>query len=760
MKATESITGGVIRPGCGGNTAEKNVVFFFANRYVLEDITMRPIFYFSFRGLRTVNKYYMARRLQGGKDMKELLQKSVLVLAAALLLCGVKTPVFAQDEDTIDLGEITVTATKKPTSVENVSESVEIITEEEIKAMPVENVDDLIAVFAGAMSDRMGGSTEAKGGVKLRGQDTDSGRVLVMVDGMILNNGDSGGANFTMIDMDNVERIEVVRGASSVMHGTNGMGGIINIITKRPTAGDWKGSTEVQAGGRSTYTQKLSLQGSLSQNLTMLFSASNMRSGDYNSEFPEDRDAENVAPENNTIEERHYFLKAVQNLGNADTTVNYSLKVYDDMRFRGEAYNLSNNPNGSAWSFDTQRLQVDVNNPGERSSSRFSLGYNLENYESYSERLRGGRYTHWIVSSDRLNYGFDGSSSWTSNNHDVTLGGGYSLASQDAKDDYLWSNDTDVRNDPTEDAFNKGDLKTLFAYVHDTMTLSDKVDMQLGLRFDDASVEDAMYNLSGSTTINTLTGKGWDHFSPKLGFVFHTGEDTRIRLQYNHAFHAPTLESMTLNLMRGGAFWNSNPSLDPEKSDAYEIGFERNGEDSDQTLSIYYSKAEDFIDVMDCSAAIGCAVGDRKYMNVGEVDFKGVEFENSWDTTPNTRLYFNTSYTDTEIKEYLADTTLVGNQLTMTPKVLGNVGFFYSRDRDESLGVNLSYTGSAYDDSDNTVKQRSYFSADVRASKWISDVEKIEVQANNLFQPTRLAGDRGDYRLPGVLWSIGYTREF
>jgi iron complex outermembrane receptor protein len=692
--------------------------------------------------------------------MKDLLRKAGLLTAMLLLICSAGAMAAAQEDDVLDIGEITVTANKKPTNVKNVSESVEIITQDQIAAMPVTNIDDLIALFAGAVTDRTGGNSDAKGGVKLRGQDTDSGRVLVLVDGMILNNGDSGGANFNSIDIDNVERIEVVRGASSVMHGTNGMGGIVNIITKKPQAGDWKGKTSATAGGMNTYKEKIYLEGGLTQNLAMSFSASNMRSGYYNSEFPEDRDPNNQDPENTTIEERHYFLKTVQSLGNADTTINYSIGIYDDQRFRGEAFNLVNNPKGSVWSFDAQRYQVDFNNPGDRFSSRLSLGYNLEKYESLSERLRNNRYTHWIVSSDRLNYGLDGSVSWTGPHHDVTMGGGYSVASQDAKDDYQWNNDVDVRTDPTFDAFNKGDLKTLFAYVHDTMVLSDTTDVQFGLRFDDASVKDAMYNLTGSTAIVSLNGKGWDHVSPKLGLIYHVGANSRIRVQYNNAFHAPNLEGMTLNMQRGGSFWHSNPDLSPEKTDAYEIGYEHGGGISTQSLSVYYNKAKDYIDIMDCSAATGCPVGDKKYMNVGRVDFKGVEFESSWQAIPTTKVYFNASYTDTEIKEYLADAALVGKMLTSVPQVNSNAGFTYAREKDESLGMNLRYTGQAYDDNANTVNQKSYFTVDARASKWVSKSDVVEVQINNIFKPTRLEGSTADDHLPGVIWSVGYSRLF
>lgn len=686
---------------------------------------------------------------------------SMYLQMAALLCAALTTPCFAQsapEEEAIDLGEITITATKKPEKVENVSESVEVITKDQIAAMPVTNVDELIGMFAGAVSTRDDGNSDARGGLMLRGQDTGSGRVLVLVDGMILNNGDSGTANFNTVDIDNVERIEVIRGASSVMHGTNGMGGIVNIITKAPDTGEWKAKTNLEAGGRNTYTQKLFLEGGLSRNLALSFSASNKRSGSFNSEFPEDRDAGNQDPENTTIEERRYFVKAEQFLGSADTSLTYSVGVYDDERHRGEAFNLTNNPNGSMWSFDTQRYQIDFSNPGERFSARASLGYNLEKYESLSERLRNNRYTHWIVSSDRLNYGLDGSMAWTGDRHDLTVGAGYSVASQDAKDDYQWSNDTDVRTDPTFDAFNKGDLETLFAYVHDTVALTDAADLQMGLRFDDAKVKDASYNLSGSTTVVALNGKGWDHVSPKLGLILHTGQNSRVRVQYNHAFHAPNLESMTLNMQRGGSFWNSNPDLKPEKSDSYEIGFEHNGKGWKHSISAYYSKAKDYIDIMDCTTAMGCNIGDRKYMNVGQVDFKGLEFEMSRNVNPNTLVYFNASYTDTEVKDYPSDTPLVGKRLASVPEFTGNLGCTYGRPNDESLGLNLRYTGLAYDDNANTVPQKAYYTADVRASKWVSKTDAVELQINNIFKPIRLAGSSSDYRLPGVVLTLGYTR--
>ena len=77
-------------------------------------------------------------------------------------------------------------------------------------------------------------------GTKISMRGMSQSGVLVMVDGMSVNNGYTGGTNWAAIPVNTIERIEIVRGASSAIYGSNAMGGVVNIITKQSTGGEMK----------------------------------------------------------------------------------------------------------------------------------------------------------------------------------------------------------------------------------------------------------------------------------------------------------------------------------------------------------------------------------------------------------------------------------------------------------------------------------------------------------------------------------------
>ena len=139
---------------------------------------------------------------------------------------------FAQEEEAVELEEVAVTATRVPTPEEEVGSSVTVITEDEIKAKGYTTVKE---VFKGALGlDVVStGGPGAGTSVFLRG--ANSYHTLVLIDGMEM--GDPSlmqrQYDFANLTVDNIERIEIVRGPQSVLYGADAMGGVINIITKR-----------------------------------------------------------------------------------------------------------------------------------------------------------------------------------------------------------------------------------------------------------------------------------------------------------------------------------------------------------------------------------------------------------------------------------------------------------------------------------------------------------------------------------------------
>ena len=126
------------------------------------------------------------------------------------------------------LSGIVVTAGKRPESLENVSASVDVVSDTVIARHAVNTVDEAV--------DRAPAVQMISGQVNIRGSsgfvEGLGSRVLLLVDGVPMNEGDRGGIDWDLVPIDNVERVEVVKGAGSSLYGSSAFGGVVNLITR------------------------------------------------------------------------------------------------------------------------------------------------------------------------------------------------------------------------------------------------------------------------------------------------------------------------------------------------------------------------------------------------------------------------------------------------------------------------------------------------------------------------------------------------
>jgi outer membrane cobalamin receptor len=128
------------------------------------------------------------------------------------------------------LKEIVITATRIPEVISQIPENVTVIPEEDIEKEKPKNISEAITNISGINIGKYGslGSTYS---ILLRG--ASSKHTLVLLDGRILNNLLSGEPNLSTILLDNVEKVEIVKGSNASIYGANAVAGIINIITKK-----------------------------------------------------------------------------------------------------------------------------------------------------------------------------------------------------------------------------------------------------------------------------------------------------------------------------------------------------------------------------------------------------------------------------------------------------------------------------------------------------------------------------------------------
>lgn len=226
--------------------------------------------------------------------------------AISKLLCGAmlaamlwSTPAGAEQAETVlasaRLDEVVVTATKIQEPVRDIPASVQVITQEEIKTSTAKDAGDLIVEAGLGHVHKYSGALTSK--IEIRGFTTDmfnetKSRVMILING-----NRAGTVNLAKIPVDDIERIEIVKGPASVLYGSSAMGGVINIITKRGKDG-FENSVGVEGGSwdfRKTNADIGGKKGAFDYYLFAGLSAS----GDYN------------APDYGTVKNSSYKSEAV-----------------------------------------------------------------------------------------------------------------------------------------------------------------------------------------------------------------------------------------------------------------------------------------------------------------------------------------------------------------------------------------------------------------------------------------------------------------
>ncbi len=148
--------------------------------------------------------------------------------ALVALLLG--PAIAAEDAGSYQLDEVTVTAARVPAPVGETSPAVSVVTAAEIASRGASTVAEALDTVVGlSLNDK--GPRGSQVSVSLRGSTTN--QVLVLVDGVRVNDALSGMADLSRLSVEDIERIEVVRGAGSAVYGADAVGGVVNIITKK-----------------------------------------------------------------------------------------------------------------------------------------------------------------------------------------------------------------------------------------------------------------------------------------------------------------------------------------------------------------------------------------------------------------------------------------------------------------------------------------------------------------------------------------------
>jgi iron complex outermembrane receptor protein len=183
--------------------------------------------------------------------MKKLKLRNSLTLGILVTTANISLPVYsAADAESTEIPAVVVSAARTEQSTLTTPASITVITRKQIESSGAVHVVEVLRGQGGVqINDLYGDGSRASVGMRGFGE-TAGSNTLVLVDGRRLNNPDIASPDLNSIALDDVERIEIVQGSAGVLFGDQAVGGVINIITRKP--GALKHSLKLSAGSYNT----------------------------------------------------------------------------------------------------------------------------------------------------------------------------------------------------------------------------------------------------------------------------------------------------------------------------------------------------------------------------------------------------------------------------------------------------------------------------------------------------------------------------
>ncbi|MDI6890145.1 MAG: TonB-dependent receptor [Thermodesulfovibrionales bacterium] len=618
-----------------------------------------------------------------------------------------------KEEKEAELEEIVVTATRTERPVEEVPASVTVITKDEIEKMSAKYVDDLLRDIVSAQVYRPAGVTSTMQHVTLRGVPHQRG-TLILLDGVPLNDMYYGGVEFNEIPVENVERIEIVRGPASALYGSSAMGGVINIITKKPER-EMKGLIEGTYGTMNTWSGRLHLTGTLKEKFGYYLSASRLETDGYYAQ---------IKPEPNwkkrTREHEHYigkFTYEVDPMSNISFTYSHwheaaggGRKYYYGSTFRNrailgyekktEGFNLSANTfflhEDDYWTYDKSPKYDCVEKKNEKPSNEIGAMMTLTLPVGKGHLFTSGLDYRWFEGESR----------------------------------YDWEV-FPFRKTRTEGKQHRAAL-----FFQDEIDLG-KLLITLGCRGDWYRSYDGSYHDYDTTEVykkEEYAAKSSGSINPKLGLVYHLTSSTTLRGLVGRAFNAPYVYYLYHNWGFPGRYWYmGNPELDPEYMMGYEAGVEqRIGEKFKIRFTGFHNDIDNYIGTVYVRTNPVTKEKEYKYQNIDEVESRGLELEAEYRPLKSLTLYANYNYIHAKIEESKKP-ELKGKRVAREPYNRVNFGFIYDSPKIVTFSVRVRYVGERYDDLENKYPLDGYTTCDIKLTRKIGKFVEASIEIDDLF---------------------------
>ncbi len=453
------------------------------------------------------------------KNHKYLLIISLIFLCYTLSLAYSVQTAYAQSGEEMEMlrlfykeKDLVVSPTRYEKPISQVAENITVITAKEIEEMNAHTLTDVLNIITGVQIEIRGGP----GSVTMsRIQGSDFKHVLVLIDGVALNNLSDNVADIGAIPVQNIERIEIIKGPASSAWGSS-LGGIINIITKSVGHSlEPEGTLAVSYGEKETGDYRVDISGKVNRVGYYLYTGHLHSDG--------------FSP-NNSVSINNFYTKL-----NVDLTrkVNLLLTFGYNKGSRGLGeypdFDLSFN-HDFEYIFSAISLNAAISNKADLS---LSFRTSRQNAEFFYNQMSTGVELEKNTYDDRSNGG-SAKLIWRGKMHTFVIG-------------------TDYDNGELESntiTSGKHRLEKWAVFVNDTIIIN-KLSITPGFRYDYTST-------NGNFT------------SPSLGITYTLGEKSIFRADIAMGFNIPPLTAT----YGTGFFFTPNPNLEVEKVWSYQVGIE------------------------------------------------------------------------------------------------------------------------------------------------------------------------------------------
>ncbi|WP_419678333.1 TonB-dependent receptor domain-containing protein [Aliarcobacter lanthieri] len=620
--------------------------------------------------------------------------KITMARTVAATLLVVSSNLSANETTKLDAVQVVTTASGFEQNVADAPASISVITAEELQKKSYTDVIDAVKNIPG-VSVSGGGNNQD---ITIRGMGSSYTKYLI--DGRPISAGRGMktstitydgkiGAYLPPIDM--IERIEVVRGPMSSLYGSDAMGGVINIITKKASSDTWRGSITPE------YTKSVNDISNDEYNVSMYLSGPLIKdklslSLDGSFQGNDESDFSGGGPNSVNGSKNE---KKVRKIGSELT---WNVDEQNDLNFRydytkqeytatiGKSLPVSSSTTTAQPYIDLQKDIYMVGHKGSFNNFVTNTYYQTEKTKKVENKLM----------EESLDI-FNTQSSYTIGNHIITFGGQYKKEKV--------ANEANGMIGVAPFAVKEADRWEYALFVEDEWGITDDFALTAGIRYN----HDELFN---------------GYITPRIYGVYHLTDNLTLKAGVSTGYKQPNIAETLEGFGQGtgGGDWLSsglshvrmllmgNPDLDPEKSVSYEAGFNYSNNDIGllSSLMLFQTDYKDKIQSLSiCKTdAIGnanrnnyanwkCQVGSEKYyglstfQNVSDAELKGIEFTLDYDLVEN--LIASTSYTYTKSEQKSGD--FKGEPLNNIPKHMVNIGLDWDISKDWNAWTDYNYRG-------------------------------------------------------------------